>query len=343
MKNPFNIVKDSSIWQNKDSFSAVNNKDPYLRIGIVKKVYREARTSDIKYLVEVQDRNDSIEVNARMLRKFGGVYNYEDMIDHGYKFDDKPDPVRAFDAKAGDAVLVAFLNGEAREAVILGGLIHPARKSTLDVTKGPQYISEFNGIETSINDSGEYKLTFKAVPTNAKDLDNKPSAKIPPPKYDEKIGGSFFWFDKTGSIEMSDQDGYTEKDKKKDNIQNMRFDKPKGTITVNSGKIKLELTKKEEKVTLKCKLLEITADDKITGKTKEYSMDASTSVKVKSPKVAIGKEGIELLDQLFQLVEALGKVTPISPVGPCTALMATPQWPQVQQVQSKIKEITGSL
>src|SRR5690606_2811389 len=103
--------------------------------------------------------------------------------------------------KAGDAVLVAFLNGEAREAVILGGLIHPARKSTLDITKGPQYISEFNGVETSINNDGEYKLTFKAVPTNAKKLDDKPSSKIPAPTYDTKVGGSFFWFDKTGSIE----------------------------------------------------------------------------------------------------------------------------------------------
>lgn len=333
--NPFEIVKDSSIWQNSKVYDAVSQKDPFLRIGIVKKVYREERTSDIKYLVEIQDRNDSIEVNARMLRKFGGVFNYEDFVDHGYKFDDKPDPTRAFDAKAGDAVLVAFLNGEAREAVILGGLIHPARKSTLDITKGPQYVSEFNGVETSINNDGEYKLTFKAVPTNVKKLDEKPQAKLPAPTYDDKIGGSFFQFDKTGSIELNDKD--------KNGIQNLRIDKKEGTITINSGKISLKMTKKEEKVELKCKVLNVTADDKITEKTKEYSLDASKSTKIKSPKVAIGKEGIELLDQLFQLVESLGKVTPISPVGPCTPLMSTPQWPQVQQVQSKIKEITGSL
>lgn len=336
MSNPFGIVKDSSIWQNSEAYSAVNKKDPYLRIAIVKKVYREERTSDIKYLVEVQDRNDSIEVNARMLRRFGGVYNYEDMVDRGYKFDDKPDPTRDFDAKAGDAVLVAFMNGEAREAVILGGLIHPARKSTLDITKGPQYASEFNGVETTINQDGEYKLTFKAQPTNLKDLDNKPGSKIQPPKYDEKVGGSFFQFDKTGSIEVNDQE-------KEKGLQNMRIDKPKGTITINSGKIKFEMTKEKELVTLKCKVLEITSDDKITGKTKEYSMNASKSVKINSPKVAIGKEGIELLDQLFQLVEALGKVQPISPVGPCTPIMNAPNWPGVVSVQSKIKEITGSL
>lgn len=335
MNNPFGIVKDSSIWQNSTVYDAVNQKDPYLRIGIVKKVYREARTSDIKYLVEVQDRNDSVEVNARLLRRFGGVFNYEDVVDHGYKFDDKPDPTRSFEAKAGDSVLVAFLNGEAREAIILGGLIHPARTSTLDITKGPQYISEFNGIETSINDNGEYKITFKAIPTNIGKLDEKPNAKLPAPIYNTKVGGSFLSFDKTGSIEINDKD--------QEGIQNLRIDKPGGTITINSGKIKLTLSKKDEKVTLKSKSLEITSDNKISGKTKEFKMEASTSVKINSPKIAIGKEGNELLDQLFQLIEMLSKVTPISPIGPCTPLIMTPQWSGVSSVQSKIKELTGSL
>lgn len=335
MSNPFNIVKDSSIWQNSKVYDAVNQKDPFLRIGIVKKVYREQRTSDIKYLVEIQDRNDSIDVNARLLRRFGGVFNYEDVVDHGYKFDDKPDPTRNFEAKAGDTVLVAFLNGEAREAVILGGLIHPARKSTLDITKGPQYQSEFNGIETRINENGEYTMTFKAIPTNIKKLDDIPGKVLPAPTYDAKVGGSFFKFDKTGSVEMND--------KAQDGIQNIRIDKPSGTITINSGKIKLTMTKKEEKVELKCKVLNITSDDKIMAKTKQTSINSSEFVKINTPKVAIGKEGIELLDQLFQLVEKLGKVKPISPVGPCTALVTTPEWPDVAAVQSKIKEITGSL
>lgn len=336
MSNPFAIVKDSSVWQNSDSFSAVNKKDPYIRIGIVKKAYREERTSDIKYLVEVQDRNDSIEVNARMMRKFGGAYNYEDMVDRGYKFDDKPDPTRDFGAKAGDAVVVAFMNGEAREAIILGGLIHPARESTLDITKGPQYVSEFNGVETSINNDGEFKITFKAVPTNINGLNNKPGSKLPPPTYNTQIGGSYFQFDKTGSIELNDKE-------EQKGIQNIKIDKPQGTITINSGKIKLTMTKESEKVDLKCKVMNTVADNKISLKTKEYVLNATTSTKINSPKVAIGKEGIELLDQIFKLVEMLGKVIPISPVGPCAPLVATPEWAQVKEVQSKVKEITGSL
>jgi len=333
--DPFKIIKDSSLWQSSSTSAAITYKDPYLRIAIIKKVYREERSSELKYLVEIQDRNDSIELTARMMRRFGGAFNYEDVIYHGYKFDDKPDPVHAFDAKAGDAVLVAFLNGEAREAIILGGLIHPARKSTVDITKGPQYVSEFNGVETTINENGEYKIIFKAVPTNIKKLDDKPNKTLPKPTYDTKVGGSFFQFDKTGSIELNDKD--------QGGIQNVRIDKPGGTITVNSGKIKLVMTKKSEKVELKCKILDIVSDDKINGKTKEFKLEASTSVKVNSPKVAIGKEGIELLDQISQMIDALAKVIPISPVGPCSAIGASPQWAGVVSVQSKIKEITGSL
>jgi hypothetical protein len=142
-------------------------------------------------------------------------------------------------------------------------------------------------------------------------------------------------FDKTGSFEIND--------KAQQDLQNFRIDKPKGTVEINSGKIKLTMTKKGEKVDLKCKVLNIVSDDKINEKTKEFKLDASTSVKVNSPKVAIGKSGVELLDQLSKLVDAMGKVTPISPVGPCTPLMSTPQWPGVTAVQAKIKEITGAL
>jgi len=335
MINPFNIVKDSSIWQTQSAYEAVSRKDPYLRIGIVKRAYKDKNTSDVRYIVEIRDRNDAIEVHARYIRSFGGVYNYEDVIYRGYKFEDASDQTNAFDARAGDSVLVGFLNGESREAIIIGSLMHPARRSDLDPRKGPQLKSEFNGIETYINESGEYKLTFKAQPKNIKKLEDFPKSRLPGPEYDDKVGGSFLWFDKTGSIEISDQD--------KNGIQRTRIDKPTGTIIVESGKIKLTMTKKEEKVELKCKILDVISDDKVNIKTKEYKLEASTFIKVKSPKVAIGKDGVELLDQIFQLVEALSKVIPISPVGPCAALGATPQWPKVAEIQNKIKEITGSL
>lgn len=333
--DPFEIIKDSSIWYSSQQFSAVEKKDPQIRIGIIKEVYVDKATSDLRYLVEMRDKNDAILLNCRMMRKFGGAYNYEDVILRGYKTDDKPDNIAAFDAKAGDAVIVAALNGEMREGIILGGLTHSARTLSIPIDKGPYYKSEFNGIETSINDDGEYTLIFKAQPTNVNQLKDTPSHRIENPKYDDNIGGTFLKFDKTGSFEVNDR-------AKKD-LQQIRIDKPEGFIVVNSGKISLKLTKKTEQVDLKSKILNITSDDNINIKTKQYKTEASEFFSVKSPKVALGKEGIELLDQLSKLVDALGKVKPISPLGPCTALIATPEWPDVANVQAKIKEITGSL
>lgn len=335
MIDPSSTVKDSSIWKSSSIYSTVDRKDPYIRLGIVKRVYRDERTTDLRYLVEVKDKNDIIEVNARLMRSYGGVYNYEDVILRGYKIEDKPDPVHNTEAKAGDIVLVVFLNGEEREAAIIGGLTHPARKSTIPIDKGPYYQSEFNGIEKVINNDGEYTFTFKGQPTNIGDLSNTPTKKIAAPKYDTATGGTYMKFDKTGSVEIND--------KAQSDLQRLRIDKKDGYIQIDSGKISIKLTKKDEKVYIKSKIMNVVSDNSISFATKECSVDATTSTKIKSPKVAIGKDGVELLDQIAKAIDALGKVIPISPVGPCSSLQSSPMWTGVAQVQSKIKEITGSL
>ena len=100
MADPFEIVKDSSIWRQGTDQAAISRRDPYLRVGIVKRVYRDTTTTDIRYLVEIRDMNNISEVNAGMMRSFGGVFNYEDVIMQGYKISDQPDPTNDFTAKA---------------------------------------------------------------------------------------------------------------------------------------------------------------------------------------------------------------------------------------------------
>jgi len=335
MANPFEVVKDSSIWQSKSNFSTSKSKDNSLRIGVVKKVYLDPSADEIRYLVDVRDKSDSIEMNCRMLRRFGGVFNYEDTIYHGYKFTDRPDQVQSFDTKAGDAVLVGFLNGEGREAIILGGVMHSARSSTLDITQGPQYASEFNGVKTEINQNGEYILTFRGIPTNSAILNSTPNLTLPAPTYNTTVGTSFFKLDQTGSMELNDNST--------SGVQNLRIDKSGGFIIVNAGAISLKMTKSSQEVDLLCKVLNITSSTSITQTTQTFRTEASTSATVKSPKIALGTDSIELLDQLFQLIDALGTIITISPVGPCDPLSTTGQWSAVTAIQSKIKQITGSI
>lgn len=329
-----NIVKDSSIWMDRALQKATAQKDAYLRVGIVKRVHVD-KNAELRYLVEIRSMGRPIDVSARQLRKFGGVYNYEDVVLRDYNINQAGDQVEDFAAKAGDVVLVGFLDGESRYPIILGMLSHPARKSTISHTDGPIYQSEFNGVEKSINKDGEYTLTFKGVPTNIDQLSKAPKGQIAPPKYNTDIGSTYLKFDKTGSVEISDNS------KKK--VQRVKIDKSTGQILIDSGQVSIKMSKDSETIETKSKILKITSDDLIDQKTKTYKVDAGTSASIKSPKVAFGKEGVELLDQLAKLIDALGKVQPISPVGPCTAIKATPQWPQVEEIKAKIKEITGSL
>lgn len=326
-------VRDSSVWFDPSTMRRNGGRDPYLRIGIVKSVSIDPIQSDIRYLVEVQDKSDKINVNCRAMRRFGGVYNYEDMIDRGYNTNDTPDPVQNYESKAGDIVLVAFFNGEGREGVILGGLTHAARTVTIQPSDGPQYKSEFNGVETSINKDGEYVVTFRGQPTNLAQLNSTPRNKIPPATYDTAVGTSYYKFDKTGSFTVSDNS--------QSGVQSLKFDKPAGTITMLSGNISLKLSKGAESVEWLCKTMDTKAQDKWSASTKEYTVDATTRAYIKTPKVAIGTDAIELLDQLAKLIEALGGVQPISPIGPCSSLQSSPGWPGVDVVKGKIKQITG--
>jgi phage gp45-like len=330
------IIKDSSVWFNPSEFSAAQKTDNAIRLGIVKEAVLDQRSGDIVYRVEVRYRDNKIDVNCRYARRFGGIYNYEDIVHRGYTVNQSQDTVEDYKKKAGDLVLVALIGGNQLEGVIIGSLAHTARTTTLKKEDGPQYKSEFNGVEKSINKDGELVVTIKGQPKNIAKLSETPGAALPAPEYDTKVGGAYYKFDKLGGFLLSDAS--TE-----NGTQSLAIDKKNGTFVISSGKISLTLTKKTETTGLKCKILTITSEDKVTITTKEFKVEAKKSASIKAEKVAIGKDGIELLDQLIKAIDAISMVQPISPVGPCTPLKATPQWPQVEQIKAKIQQIKGSL
>jgi len=330
-----NIVKDSSIWRDTFSFQKHAEVDTRIKIGLVRAAKFNDIRGEITYIVEVQDQGDKLFIPCRQLRRFGGVFNYEDYTLQTYSYQASKDAVPAFNTKAGDFVLVCYLNGDAREGLILGGLVHPARESTLMPDDGPQYLSEFNGIVNSINSDGELTVTFRGQPTNLSVLDAAPTDKLPAPTFDDSVGTSFYKFDKTGS--------YTVSDNAESDPQSIKIDKTAGTTTITSGQITLTMTKGSQDTTLKTKTMVINADTSMTTNTTDWSTIASSTAKIKSPKIAFGTDGTELLDQITKLIDAIGKLTAISPVGPCSALISAPQWSGVDAVKSAITGIKGSL
>ncbi|RLA60477.1 MAG: hypothetical protein DRQ89_12815 [Epsilonproteobacteria bacterium] len=334
---PFDdIIKDSSVWRDNYSFQEHGQLDTTIRIGIVRAVNFNKIDQEAKYIVEVQSESDRFVVSCKLMTRLGGVYNSEEYTLQTYKFDKTNDRIGKFDTKAGDMVLVTFLNGDPREGVILGGISHTARKAKFDPADGPQHFVSTNGIEQEINKEGEYILTFRGQPTNAKVLTDKPNDKpIPEAEYDDEVGTTFMKFDLDG--------GWTVSDNATENPQSIHVDKVSGTITITSGAVVLSIAKEGEAVSLTSKTLNINATDSVDIKTKEWSVEASETAKMKSPKIAIGGDGTELLDQIVQLIDALGSQTIITPVGPASPVMASPQWAKVEKIKSAITGIKGSL
>lgn len=287
----YDNVKDSSIWVKPSTLRATQDQDNKLLIGIVREVRNVKDTNELRYMVEVYHKSDTMIISCRMMRQFGGVYNYEDYVMRGYNYNDASNNQNGTLALAGDIVLVGHIGGNSREGIILGSMTHPARKSFLDSTKGPQYKSEFNGIETSINEDGEWTLTFKGQPTNLDKLTETPSKPVPEPEYDTDVGTSYMKWDKEGGFTVSDEatDG--------DKIQKLHIDKKNGTIDIFSGKINLNFKKDGQKVSLKNKDTTIESEDIVTTKTKKVKDEASEEVRVKTPLFVIEGDKVRLGDE----------------------------------------------
>jgi hypothetical protein len=281
------IVRDSSIWSHPETKAAYNRVDGLIRVGIVKGIFNDADTGELRYLVGVNSNGREIDTNCVMLRRFGGVYNYEDYIGHGYNYQDAPDSIAGYNAKAGDAVLVGQLNGQGREGVIIGGLTHAARTTTIQASAGPQYDAEFNGMHTSINTKGEWTLTFKGQPTNLAQLNDAPSQPIPAPIYDLSVGGSYMKFDMNG--------GWTVADAALSNPQSIVINKAAGTLTLTAGAVSIAMTKSSQEIDVTAQTLNINASNSLSENTGTYSLNATTSATITSPMFTINASSTAMI------------------------------------------------
>jgi hypothetical protein len=192
------IVKDSSIYQDYESYALENSSDASLKIGVIRDIV-EIDGPDIAYIVETWLGGKWTPVQCTRATRFGGVYNYEEITYRGFKPEDSNASDGMMDFKPGDTVLIAYLLGDSREGIIINCINHPGRPKLFKSTDGVVYESEFNGINKSITAEGEYTVTFKGPQTNIAELDKPASGKpIPAPQYDESVMGSFYKFASDG-------------------------------------------------------------------------------------------------------------------------------------------------
>jgi len=335
------IVRDSSVLPSRNARAAEYDKDTAIRIGIVRKV--ETTTDGPIYSVEVLTNGKITLVGCVPMVRWGGAHNFEECGVRPWLLTaiEAMPPQTAlaeYSTKSGDVVVVAFLNGKAREGIILGSLNHTSRKPKLkpgDIS----YLSEFNGLETSIKEDGSYKVTFKgysAANLTALKLPPK-GVKVAPPLYNPLTGGSYFGFSDNGSFVASDGSQFLK----------IHKNPATGSVIIKSGSSQLELGGNPAvgkfSVTTGSIVMESSLEASIKAKL-AVKIEATAQVSIKAQQLAIGNDQFELFDGLTQLIDALGSLVVTSPVGTCTPLMSAPTWAaQILPIKMKLMVLKGSL
>jgi hypothetical protein len=329
------IVKDSSIWY--DGVSSVLKRDTSLKIGIVREKKIMGDTKAVVYMVDVLERGRRYAIKCTVASRFNSPFNYEEYDLKAYGEVTAGIELQHTDMNnmAGDLVVVAYLSGDAREGIILGAIKHAGRPSKTESTKSV-YFSEFNGLEQRIEETGAYITTFKGKPINSALL-TIPGAPIPPPVYNELVAGTTMGFDAQGSWEINDN-------AKTLGTQSIKIDKTAGQIVITSGRLSIALNKTTSTMTISNDVTDISSKRSFAVNTLQFAVDAKASAKIKGTKIAIGNDGVELLDTICKLVDAIGNVVVTSPVGPCNPFLSSPQWVQVVALKNQIElGLKGSL
>jgi len=338
------IVVDSSLYKDGESHGALDYSDTAIRVGIVRQSI-EVDGVGTKYLVEVFMGGNQVPVSCVPVTRFNSPYNFEEVrlkpwlrgpAASGFL---DPGAASTYNLRDGETVIVAFIDGDAREGIILGSIKHPSRETTTEENT-LAYHSSYNGLETKIDVEGAYTVTFQGSPLNDSIPIPPGTKEIPPADYNPVIAGSFFGFDNAGSFIIDctndigankvtitkDPAGGTMKIESGQNIIDIAGNAAQGELTVTTGKLAFD-----------------TFETSFKAQT-TFKVEATTGVSIKGLQVAIGNDTIELIDGLLQILDGIGQITVTSPVGLCTPIMASPQWASsIIPLIVKFNTLKGSL
>ncbi len=221
------MIYPSSLFTPTDSNGSSSYEKTYqntmLRIGIVLKVYETDDEKNInkvvpEYDVMALEQEQQYGLNSTIYKScvsydgFGGVADFFQAKLRPVKDSRKTEQKINFQDETGSIVLLLCIDGNSDRAMIIKSF--PSnQKQVLTKDKGIHLEGEYNGINYQINKDGELTVTFRSA-TN-----DDGTAK------DTAAGGSFLKIDKTGSIELNDN-----------NKESIRIDKEKKTIDVKAEK-----------------------------------------------------------------------------------------------------------
>jgi len=334
-----NSVLDSSISKiGSNPSNTLAKPSGSIHMGVIRGQIDDALPFSLIYIVEAVIGGQKVMIRCRQLSKFGDPFNYEEWSLREDSLKSGARITFGFTSRVGEVVIVAPLDGKYAEGVIIGAIKHPSRAHKLNPKKdGLSYISEFNGLETTIDKYGAYKIKFKGAAKNSdaiNKLNGEPS--IPEPEYNTDIGGAYFSFQKDGSYELTDGNSKLP--------QSLKIDKPNGKFTITSGDVSIDIDKNSKKISVSCEQYQVDASKilKLSSKS-DIQLNAIKTIKIDAAKIAIGHGNVELIDTVLKLIDAFGTLIVNSPMGPCSPLKSAPTWAQILALKNKLSVIKGSL
>ena len=145
---------------------------------------------------------------------------------------------------------------------------------------------------------------------------------------------------------------------KKDISSSITIAKTSSYVNITSMSSKLNVSGFDASISVGAKIVTINTIDgqpdkvndkkvesRVSIKTENSTIEATKTLEIKSPKIAIGQNGSELLSLLVELIDTLGGIQVITPMGPANPFNTDVKgdWAsKVSQIKDKIKGIMGS-
>lgn len=189
---------------NKKMMSTFNKKykNSPIRMGCIvsitelddeEKNISQGKVVEYDVITEEQNENGSNFVtyqNCISIVGFGGV---GDFFEYKLRTSDDESFKKTYDfnKQNGSMVLLLCIDGYSEKAVIVGGVKHYKRKTTLTKEAGLHMEGEYNGLNWQVNKEGELTITFKSKTNNKGEPQN------------ETAGGTYLKIDEKGSIDLN--------------------------------------------------------------------------------------------------------------------------------------------